>query len=305
MIKVRNEKIELSIYKNGKFEKSYTFKNSLTNLFISNVMYYQTPPDIRASLFPALSLLPNPFYNVYFDFTAPKQNISISTETVNIVYDNLINFRFYEGTNKKYSTKGKQISTPYPSKTFSTTDKLQYLFFGNADYESTTMKLSSFIDVSSLNIYPDEDTTFLITRYDEIESNETGILTLGLSNDYLPKIEASSSLSDTSYIYQIDLCYEANGQNMSSKYTYSDLNWELIDSETIELTGFDDFYKGIFDYPQNDYPQDDYPQEGKGIKSVKFTYRNGIETYVNIEDLDITYNNKKIKIRLKCERGAY
>lgn len=305
MIKVRNEKIELSIYKNGKFEKSYTFKNSLTNLFISNVMYYQTPPDIRESLFPALVPFPHPFSSVYFDFTTPKQNISISTETVNIVYDNLIKFRFYEETNKKYSTKGKQISTPYPSKTFSTTDKLQYLFFGNNGYESSTMNLSSFIDVSALNIYPDEDTTFMITRYDEIESNETGILPLGLSNDYLPKIEADSSLDQTPYIYKIDLCLGSNGQFVNSEYLFSDLTWSLIDNETIELTGFDNYYKGIFDYPQEDYPQEDYPQDGRGINSIKIIYSNGLETYINIEDLDITYNNKEIKIRLKCERGSY
>ena len=304
MIKVRNEKIELSIYKNDKLEKKYTFKNSLTNLFISSIMYYQTPTSIRTSLFPTLSPITNPFDSVYFDFTIPKQSISISTETVNIVYNDL-SFYSYGNIDKKYGSKEKQISTPYLRKTFSTTDKLQYLFFGNASYGATTMKLSSFIDVSSLNIYPDEDTTFLITRYDEIESNEIGISTLGSLSDYLPRIEADIFLLNTPYIYQIDLCYEANGQNMSSEYTYSDLNWSLIDSETIELTGFDDFYKGIFDYPQNDYPQDDYPQDGRGIKSVKFTYSNATQTYVNIEDLDITYNNKEIKIRLKCERGAY
>lgn len=318
MIRVKNEKIELSIYKNGKFEKSYTFKNSLTNLFLKSIMYHQIPTSMASDLYPTLDAIDfNHFGFVYFDFTEPKQNITVDTETVNISGFENSQIILYN-TNPKiiYSEKGKKITTEYSSKTLSSIDKLQYLFFASGG--TTTVKLTSFVDVSGLNIYPDENTVFKVTRYDEIESNEKGILELNSNNnDYLPRIENSTfeNLIYSPKIYGITFCYQENGIEDAFNYSWRASRWsyELIDDYTIEFTGFYDFYIGTCDYPQEDYPQEDYPQDCRQIKSIRFLYEYTkpgndtiyIESYVNIEDLDVTYNNTEFKIRLKCERGVY
>lgn len=52
-----------------------------------------------------------------------------------------------------------------------------------------------------------------------------------------------------------------------------------------------------------------YPTNPEKIKSVKFKYllddNTYMYTYINIENLDITYNDTEFKIKLICERGDY
>jgi hypothetical protein len=60
----------------------------------------------------------------------------------------------------------------------------------------------------------------------------------------------------------------------------------------------------------SDNPPWNYPtQAGEKIKSVKFRYKGNdtastkYETYINIEDLGVDYNNTDVSINLVCERG--
>ena len=299
MIKVKNEKIELSIYKNNKLIKNVNFKNSLTDQYLDMIIYYMLPQTIGDVLFPNIVKDGNttsPFYYGAFDFTLPKQTINTSSTTAN--YTEKI---FRQDSNVKYLNNGKEIISTYSIQSFSNDALLNYVLFFSQ--KNTNYRLSSFIDVSSLEIYGTDNIQMTIKRYDKITSNEIPIEELSLSYDFLPRIE--TNLFVIKYITKICLYYGENASGYFDEYSIYDLSFSKISAGVVEVTGFNNFYIGTYDYPQEDYPQNDYPQEQGKVKSVKFTYSNGTETYVNIEDLDITYNNTELKIRLKCERGAY
>lgn len=300
MFKVENERIELVLSKNGKEVKKITFRNTLTDQYLDMVLYYMLPQSIADTLFPDLIIdvsTGSPFEMGAFDFGTPKQNLNTSSTTATYTE---INNR--DGLGKVvYFNKGKEIISTYNIDTFNNEELLKYILFFSV--KGTEYRLTSFIDVSSFGIYGSENYQLTFNRFDKITSNEIGLDNLSSTYDYLPKIEYNSFAKNT--IQKITLCFDNYGVGYQDEYLMSELSFSKISAGVVEITGFTNFYIGAYDYPQEDYPQEDYPQEQGKVKSVKFTYSNATETYVNIEDLDLTYNNKEIKIRLKCERGSY
>lgn len=300
MFKVENERIELVLSKNGKEVKKITFRNTLTDQYLDMVLYYMLPQSIADALFPDLIIdvsTSSPFGIGAFDFSTPKQILNTSSTTATYTE---INNR--DGLGKVvYFNKGKEIISTYNIDTFNNEELLKYILFFSK--KGTEYRLTSFIDVSSFGIYGGQDYQLTFNRFDKITSNEVSIQDLSVSYDYLPPLEYNSFTKRT--INKITLCYGGGGSGYQDEYLMSELSFSKLSAGVVEITGFNNFYIGAYDYPQEDYPQDDYSQEQGKVKSVKFTYSNATETYVNIEDLDLTYNNKEIKIRLKCERGSY
>ena len=300
MFKVENERIELVLSKNGKEVKKITFRNTLTDQYLDMVLYYMLPQSIADTLFPDLIIdvsTGSPFETAAFDFGTPKQSLNTSSTTATYTE---INSR--DGLGKVvYFNKGKEIISTYNIYTFNNEELLKYILFFSV--KGTEYRLTSFIDVSSFGIYGGKDYQITFNRFDKITSNEVSIQDLSVSYDFLPLLESNSFTKRT--INKITLCYGGGGSGYQDEYLMSELSFSKISAGVVEITGFTNFYIGAYDYPQEDYPQDDYPQEAGKVTSVKFTYSNGTQTYVSMKDLDIAYNNKEIKIRLKCERGSY
>lgn len=306
-----NKKIEIAVYKNENLKKRYTIKNNLTDAFLKNIMFRQLPTTVANDLYPSLvTYNGNPFQRGYMDFTDPKLSITKQTEVVDIIYNDT--FTNPDAT-ITYSNKGKTIRTVYQlvsnfGTSPNTTDKLQYLFFGIApSFGASTMFLTSFVDVSGLNIVFGEETKIFLERTDEIESNETGLLDLNFSNDYLPIRQTSTfippTMSNTARIDKIALHYSQNGNGVFDLYDYTDLTWELRDNFTVDITGFADFFEGDGLFPEDDlFPGDDvFPEQPGKIESVRFIYNTGVETFVNIKDLDVSYNDRTIKIKMQVK----
>lgn len=304
MITVKNEKIDISVLKNGKELKKFTIKNTLTDQFLDMVLYSMLPASIANVLFPDITisaLTYSAFSMGAFDFTTPKQSLDITDTTANYTE------HFHRTTTEvKYLDNGKEILSIYNETTFSEEDLLQYLIFFST--EGAEERLTSFIDVSSLLFYGDNaDIQFKVTRYDKITSNETPLLPLSLAYDFLPRLEDNAFSKVT--ISQIVTCSQVNGIGNIKSYNITDLSFEKISAGIVEITGFDNYLiednillcattticgTGTI-----------ITQNAEKIKSVRFVYSNGTQTYVNIEDLDVSYSDKIMKLRLKCERSDY
>lgn len=251
------------------------------------------------------------------------QNMFIKTNTTQTIVDSDMTMDFdyrslpyvvdggLTGTlaTETVGTGGKSLLVNY-AYTFSIPDgdQLTGIGFGKIDAADPaygtalgyTNYLMSFIDLSAANI--ESDGLYLqYVRVDEITTNET--VMNGDNAHHIPGIYNGE-------LQSITTCYDENGTNDDTTYLVGDLTFTKTDVGVVEVTGFDNFVSAEALYPaENLYPAEDlYPSDYIAhIKSVRFEYLtkyNGIiETYINMKDLDVAYNNTEFKINLKCERG--
>jgi hypothetical protein len=185
--------------------------------------------------------------------------------------------------------------------------------------------LLSYLDVRELDfVAPLTDRVFL-SRTDEVSTNETakelwidGVLQNYVDYRYLPTSDEENLR--TTELRKIYLCGEVDGNEVCGAFDIYDLAITKTAPGVLEFSGFPNYY--IEDdvlYPADDlYPDDDiYPtQPYTAVRSVKFEYEgllyNGtyptgqpykVVTYVNIPELDFTYNDGEFKILWKCDRG--
>lgn len=348
MIKVENQKVELSILKNGKEIKKYDFKNTLTDVYLDLIIRTQLPTSIGyplfASVLPSEQIL-NIFRYAVFMFNDTKP--AITTETRLLNEDGINNALLAQKSYISYTDKGRIIKTIYeyqPKQGLTTWnpdnpgEKLQYICFsdelGMQTVPNPTVNfLFSFIDVSNLDIYEADGIAFNVSRYDYIESDEVQI-TANYNMPHLPRID------NTFLTWRLDTittCYGINGVGDIQPYSVNDLTFERLSAGVVEISGFNNFsYYDTILYPDDVdaeasliytqatiypsattysvatgalYPDDDlFPDNRSKVMSVRFKYISGVsyvETYVNIEDLDVTYDDKELTIKMKCERGAY
>jgi hypothetical protein len=307
MNRVINQKIDFVFNKNGN-QKKITFKNRLTDLYLDYILFRMLPTNIANSIYPGFEendTIINPFSYSYIKFDDTQAILDTDT-TMN--YDVQSEALGTDEAILKVDTNNKVMSTSYTFDLSSIPNNSLFAGIGfgrNAVLE--TNYLFSFINVSLASIRTTADTSFGIARYDEISTNE---IILSGDGSYLPFAHISSD--KVGKLVSISPCYGENGVGVTVKYNLSDLILTRLSAGVIEVTGFNDFH--IEDsplYPSNTlYPSDTlYPTNPGQYKSVIYEYllNDGTtqKTYVNIQDLDISYQDSELKIKLICERGEY
>lgn len=309
MFKIENKKTVFEIQKKGKTVKTITLKNRLTDLYLDYVLYKMLPSSIGNTLFTEFaspSDLTATFMSYgYLEFTN-TQTIDDDDTTMNYDYQSYTLFSSdMDGT---IGENNKTLTTTYIFNLSGTANDLLYTGIGfGRDALVETDYLFSFIDLSSLGIYSNTDVGVLVTRYDEITSNATTT-----SGNYLPMDGTGINFGGT--LQKIYICYGLNGTGTRYEYDINDLTLVRGTAGIIDITGFDNYYNGDGLFPSTTlYPATDlYPEEFGEFKSVVFEYditggatTTQQEVYVNKEDLDVSYNDTQVKIKLKCERGDY
>jgi len=307
MYKIENKYID--------FRKNRT-KNRILDNYLDWVIYSMLPASIGNALFPDFNdLLGNqpqseyPDYTFLFAYVEMVNTQTITDSSTEMAYDvksiplSLSNVVDTLGTAKR------TIEATYPFDWSLFTDGQQFtgLGFGRNDYNSdgdfyVNNYLMSFVNLSLTEESYDTDSDFAISRSAEISTNETSI---SVGYGFLPESEAPGKLQT------IAMCFAANGGGASVEYNLPELSFAYVSAGKVAVTGFHDFY--ISDsiwFPSEDlYPRiTRYPtQEGYQVRSVRFKYIDDLGnvyiTYVNIEDLDTSYNSTEVSINLVCERG--
>ncbi len=303
MYKVENKSIEISNIKT---------KNRLLNNYLDWIIYCMLPSSIGDVLFPKFMTFGIQFYAMETAYIKKNatQVIADSATTMSYTTDEFSNELT---TDEVLTTNGKIVTALFPNvaTAFSNGDTFEGIGFGRANFDPggvpiMTDYLLSFIDVSASQIVYNDTQEYGITRVDEITTDEKII-----SGDYkyLP-----GKLLGT--LQSISMCYGVEGRDIVKEYLLSDLTFTVVGVGNVSVTGFDDFYyEDNILYPKTTlypstilYPTQPYTQ----IKSVRFKYQvwdygganYGIcETYINIKDLNISYNNTDMSINLICERG--
>lgn len=309
MIRVKNERVVFSLYEKGKLKKEIDLKNRLTDLYLDYITYQMLPSIISNEIYSG-SPYDNvddtfyPFSTAYLKFNTTQTIADTDTTMSYDVYD-------YDTSSLRTTIKvGENSKTMVTNYAFDLSTIADNSLFAGVGFgrlvNDEANYLFSYIDLSGAGIRKTADTSFTITRYDEIQTNE--ILYSGSIADYLP---FKNNLIQSGKLESIITCFGENGTGYEIEYNIAKLVFRRLSAGVIEVSGFDNFYIDDIenDYPQNDYPQNDYPHQPGKIKSVKFKYLldddTYIYTYINIEDLDITYNDTEFKMKLICERGNY
>jgi len=303
MIKVKNEKVEI-INKN----KKITLHNRVTDLYLDYIMWQMLPTSIGDAMYPDFAGQSDstfaPFSYSYLEFVT-TQTIADTDTTMN--YDVKSSGLTTADISYSIGDMNKTILYNYDFTLTGITDGNKFTGVGfGRDADTESDYLLSFIDLDKCGIKKYDGIGYIINRYDEIYSVQTPMN--NADGSYLPTYV--NSTMEHGRLNAISLCYGANGTGSTYRYYYKDLTFTRLSAGIVEVEGFPNFYIGTTDYPQTDYPQTDYPlQEGK-VMSVIFEYILDIsgatvKTYVNIDDLDTTYNDTELKIKLKVERGEY
>jgi hypothetical protein len=305
MFRVKNEKVIFTIEKNGQVIQKFDIKNRLTNLYLDYVNFRMLPTSITATLYPDFDELDNvvPIFDYAYTKFINTQVITDTSTTMDYDIKSLAlmvsDISVITGTNNKTMITNYLIdfSTVVNGSLFTG------MGFGRDDTFETNYLLA-FIDLSLLGLVYDSTLTYGITRVDEIVSNE-----ISTSGDYLP---FSSGAEYTGKLNKIKVYYELNGTGNDEEYNVSDLTFTQVSTGIVEITGFTNFYiSSTALYPSTTlYPSDTlYPIQLGQVKSVAFEYiMNDLSlrtTYLNMELLDITYQDTTFTIKLKCERGEY
>lgn len=307
MFKVENKKIIFEVRKNGKIIKNIELKNRLTNLYLEYILYTMLPATIGDVLFPDMGDTNDGYFPTFTTSYLKFDDTQVISDTdTTMDYDERSTVPFFENYELITAEKSKILISKYLFDLSGVDNGSLFtgIGFGKRD-EFASAYLFSFIDLSASGIYKTEDISFHIIRYDEVTSNETSLVA-----DYLPfRITA---FDNTGILNRIILCFGLNGTGDELPYYLNELSFSKTGVAEIEITGFINFLiSDVSVYPREDlYPSDTlYPSQFGQIRSVKFEYvltdEDTVTTYVNKNDLDLTYNDTQFKLKLKCERGVY
>lgn len=300
MYKVQNKSIEISNFKG---------KNRLLNNYLDWIIYSMLPKTIADVLFPKFAA-----FGIQ-NYAMEQAYVSITTQTIldtatTMTYETDV-FSNTLTTDETLTTDGKVVTVSYPNVVLTNNDPFEGLGFGRAEYSSVPAPLVddyllAFIDVSATQLEYDDTKDYAITRIDEITTDEKIV-----SGDfsYLPGKLLGRLIS-------IAMCYSDDGTDPVKEYLMSALTFAVAGVGNVSVTGFDDFfYETDVIYPKTTlYPSTTlYPtQPTAQIKSVRFTYDvydvlggdyRQCKTYIEIKDLDVSYNGTDMSINLVCERG--
>jgi hypothetical protein len=312
MIRVRNDKVKLQAFKDGKLIKEVTLHNRLTDLYLDYTIYKMIGATLGDALYPECvsvsDLVYFPFSYSYLRWNATQEITDASTT---MDYD-VISLALANVDMEMITTQTSKIITTNYIFDLSTMEigTQTFLDIGFGRHPDETAYLFSYISLVDGDIQRATGYSYGWTRYDEITSNEILIDTTANAN-YLP---ITTGIEDFGILTKISLCFGLNGTGGTYDYNMSDLTLTRGTAGILEVTGFDNFHiENDILYPSTSlYPSESlYPtQDASQFQSVKFTYLMSNEvdtqtTYINKTDLDVSYEDTEIKIKLKCERGNY
>jgi len=308
MFSIKNKEVKFQFIKDGKMVGEKVFVNSLTPIYFDAILHDILPRSIGAVLFPDFTSLP--FVNKEILMSTVRLNDTSFADSSEITTSDDI-----------WGNKGKTITSIYSDVTATSINKL---YFGLEDGALPDEDYFSLIDFGAITLDIPFGFQLIISRVDEITTNETakalwidGVLQNFVDYRYLP---SNSLIKETqTNLNKIYLCGEEAGGNICNEFNVADLTFTNLGNGQVKISGFGDFYfEEEVLYPSDDlFPEDDlYPtQSFNQVKSVVFEYDGTIkedlvatpykvQTYIDIKDLNPTYDGGEITIRLTCESSA-
>ena len=291
MIKVKNDEVKLQIYKNGKLVKNHIFTNTLTDLYLDYILYRMIPFSKASVLYTEFDDTADTsdviFSTAYLSYT----DQTLTTASTDMLYDatsfyplQISQVTNIEGENELTVEVAFDFDTlsPPPSSNF------EILGFGRCYPIVPDNWLLSYFDLGDLTISAVEDYFFAVIRRDTISSNAT--------------------MTSVKWFYQRLKQIVVWYGDFTNTYNAENLTYTRGTTGIVEISGLDNFYistDGLF--PSTTLYQSTtlYPQiKGKPTK-VEFVYvgQPDVSVFVDMKDLDATYNDKEMTIKIKCERG--
>ncbi len=303
MFKIENKSISLASVKT---------RNRLLDNYLDWIIYSILPTTIGNTLFPKFieyGLAYLPMERAYLHFDTPQ--VITDTSTI-MTYLEKSDALAISDITETIGDKSKLLSINYPFdlSLVGAGHSFEGLGFGREDDSDVIDPkvedfLLAYVDLGVTGLSTVAGYGYGVIRVDQITTNETSI---SGGYDYLPGLRYGQLVS-------ISMCFDSDGADPSKEYLMEDLTCSYVSAGNVSVTGFDDFYiEDSVLYPKTTlYPSTTlYPtQIGEKVKSVKFKYAKIddplilYETYINIEDLGIAYDETTISINLVCERGSY
>jgi len=299
MYKIKNKGITIKTSK-----KTYKTHNRVLDNYLDWMIYAILPSDIGNTLFPKFS----EFGYAYL----PLEESYVQVNTTQTIEDTSTTMAFEASSytlepsdiTEEVGETSKLITTEYTFLGLYTTgDKLTGVGFGR-EHSIVDDYLMSFVDLSPAQLVVSNAVDYSMLRYDEVSTNETPI---GGDVGYLPGYRYGQ-------LQSITTCFGLGGNRRHKNYNVADLTFTYVSAGKVAVTGFDNFFLEQSDtliYPSDTlYPGDIcLTTELEQFKSVIFEYLGNdddatvYETYINIKDLDISYNDKVMSLNLVAERG--
>jgi hypothetical protein len=249
MIKVKNDRVVLTLSKKGKVIKKLDFTNRLTDLYLDYVLSKHIGVDYVTD---------DDNVEVFFSYAYLKfddtQTITDASTTMD--YDvksealtpNDITIKVGESNKKMTIDYAFDLSSIPSGSTFTG------IGFGRDDSANTDYLLS-FIDLSGTGLETVDDVSIGVSRIDEISSNE--ITTTG---EYLPFYATASD--NYGELKSISLVYEGD---YKSTYLLSDLDLDRISAGYLRITNIPNYQDTTGLYPSDSlYPAGEWVTAGTG-----------------------------------------
>lgn len=321
-MKINNEKIVMKIFnKDGKLLKEKTFQNRILDYGLDWLTYRYLPASVRDVIYPEEE------YRFLIDYYAPTFPFAfIKLNDTQIITDGSTQMDYDLQSDilipeqlilDATSTNIKTLVTNYVFN-FETFEELEGqimgIGFGLEFADETLPYLCAFVDLELAEVFKEQydGSFYMFSRYDRAESNE-----ISTESTFLPLRAISSD--ERAEISKITLCTMCDGAGDRFEYLPSDLTWTRLSAGIIEVTGFDNFLvggDGLIIGETTIIGENTIIQQRGQIMSVEFEYlltddstetpqTRYMTTYVNKEELDISYNDTEFKLKLKVERGDY
>lgn len=305
-MKICNEQVKIQQFNNGKLKKQVILKNMITDLGLDALLYKILPSSLKNTIYPdnfgSFKLWMNYAYIKFVDtqvITEASTTMEYENET-----DESGSYQLTSSNNSKILKRS--FGFPIQSGGFGN-GLLTGIGFGRSHFSDDF--LYAFLDLSHAEITTNQfsQNQFVFTRVDRIESNEIATDSVHLPL-YTPTSTEIAEISKITLITENDERYE---------YEVDDLTWTRESAGVVAITGFENYYccnEGLF--PSEDlYPSETlYPSQDGRYTKVEFQYKvtnvytdeiRYTTTYVTMQDLDASYNDTELKIKIKMERGDY
>lgn len=303
MYRVSNKSVSIQGYRGNKKVFEHTIKNRLLDNYLDYIIWNMLPSSIGDVLFPKFATNTGVF--------VPMERAYLAFDTIQTIADNATSMTYDidsetlvpDDIEESISNNGKltRINFLFDTSGIGAGSTFTGIGFGRDDGTPNDYLLA-FLNLTNANIDIVSGVDYRYVRVDEIITNEK--LVSGTTADYLAGYRNDK-------LYSIKFASNLNGQGeYSTEYLVGDLTFNYVSAGKVSVSGFENYFVNDSMYPREDlFPDTDiYPLQFEKYRSVIFTYDGSqsgerIETYINLEDLDVSYDGTTIGINLICERG--
>jgi len=303
MLKVKNREIKIVGYKDNKIVSEQVVKNRLLDNYLDYIIWNMLPTATANAVLAKFTSNTGTFIPMEFSYLAFDTTQTIADGDTTMTYDIQSDSTFYYDVSEVISDNGKSLKVNYffDTSAIGAGSSFNGIGFGRDDGTPSDYLLA-FIDLSLLDIDLVDDVEYRFLRTDEILTNET--VMNGDTAEYLAGLRSDK-------LYSIQFASNLNGEGeLSTEYLVDDLTFAYISAGRVEVSDFETYFVEDSMYPRLDlYPDTDiYPMSFEKYRSVILKYDGSesghrISTYINMIDLDVSYDGDTIKIYLVCERG--